>query len=136
MIGEDGIELITKVVQTAQALPTTSASIEQAFSILKLFKTDKRNQLCDDSLEALMLINEEFRFNGSINITDQMKKNLVKVKNDLNFRKSSSEKKNQKAIEETIIDTKNSVKENELEIETVKPLSQSINYFEIRNINT
>ena len=80
MIGEDGIELITKVVQTAQALPTTSASIEQAFSILKLFKTDKRNQLCDDSLEALMLINEEFRFNGSINITDQMKKTWLKLK--------------------------------------------------------
>jgi len=61
---------------------------------------------------------------------------LVKVKNDLNFRKSSPEESNQEAIEETLINTKNSFRENKLEIESVKPLSQSISYFEVQSINT
>ena len=61
---------------------------------------------------------------------------MVKVKNDLNFRKSSPEESNQEAIEETLINTKNSFRENKLEIESVKPLSQSISYFEVQNIDT
>jgi len=64
----------------AQSLPTSSASIEQAFSIMKLLKTDKRNQLSNDTFEALILVNQEFKTKGEITINEEMEKALSDLK--------------------------------------------------------
>jgi len=64
LLNDQEVPLIYKIARMAQSLPTTSASIEQAFTILKLLKTEKRNQLSNESFEALVLLSQEFRING------------------------------------------------------------------------
>ena len=44
-IEEDGFHHISKTARIAQTLSTSSATIEQSFSIMKLIKSGKRNQL-------------------------------------------------------------------------------------------
>jgi len=41
-----------KIVRVAETLPTSSASLEQNFSIILLLKTDIRNSLSEESLAA------------------------------------------------------------------------------------
>ena len=80
LIGNQDIPLIYMLARMAQSLPTSSASIEQAFSIMKLLKTDKRNQLSNDTFEALILVNQEFKTKGEITINEEMEKALSDLK--------------------------------------------------------
>lgn len=54
---------LIKFAKLAQILPTSSADIEQAFSIIKLFKTEQRNSLSAESLEGCLLINQKYKGN-------------------------------------------------------------------------
>jgi len=88
IIKVEGLELLNSLAKIGHSLPTTSATIEQAFSIMKLIKTEKRNQLSDESLEALILIDQEFKQNGLLQINDEMILNFQMLKKRLSERKS------------------------------------------------
>ena len=49
---QEKLILIPKLAYFAEALPTTSAGIEQSFSQIKLFKSDLRNRLNEATLEG------------------------------------------------------------------------------------
>ena len=62
------------------------APIEQAFSTMGLLKTETRNRLSLNSLEALMMIHDAFRGKDII-ITQKMIELFDQVKSDLNGKK-------------------------------------------------
>ena len=64
-----------KLAKLALTLPTSSANVEQVFSVLKLYRTDQRNSLKDETLEGLRLIKEEFKNNKEFNISSQILQN-------------------------------------------------------------
>ena len=93
-IEEDGFKFIAKIARIAQTLPTTSATIEQSFSIMKLLKTEKRNQLSDRTLEALLFIRQNFKeyFLGSYNpnksiIEESIIEKFFKMRHEMNQKK-------------------------------------------------
>ena len=66
------LTLIPRLVRFAESLPTSSATIEQSFSNIKLIKTDLRNRLGELSLEGLILSGQEFRSEQKIPINESM----------------------------------------------------------------
>ena len=94
----ENLNLIPKIVFFAEALPTTSAGLEQSFSQIKLLKTDLRNRLEESTLEGLALISQEFSEAKSVQIDDKMVKLFLEVKKNFNkakkVKKNSSIKKN------------------------------------------
>lgn len=52
--------LLSKIFQTAHAIATSSATIEQTFSLMKLLKNDLRNKLSEKTLESLLLFCQEY----------------------------------------------------------------------------
>ena len=69
---EENFKILSKFARLAQTLPTSSAPIEQSFSVIKLLKTDLRNSLTEESLEGLILIGEEFRDRNQLLITEKL----------------------------------------------------------------
>ena len=59
-IEEKGFPILADIARFAYTLPTTSANVEQTFSVTKLFKTTQRNRMSEETLEALLLIAEEY----------------------------------------------------------------------------
>ena len=55
------LSLFPHIARLAETLPTSSATIEQSFSNLKLLKTDLRNRQGESSLERLFFVGQEFR---------------------------------------------------------------------------
>ena len=80
---------LIKFFRLAQTLPTSSSDIEQAFSILKLFKNNQRNRLSEKSLEGLMLIHQEYA-NKEIVISKRALQLFHEIRNSLNERKSEN----------------------------------------------
>jgi hypothetical protein len=99
MIDEKEFSLLHRLVKVAHSLPTTSSTIEQAFSILKLYKNEKRNQLHEKTVEALMMIDQEYKIKGSFTITEQMLESLIEIRKSLNERKSNSKEKKSKDVD-------------------------------------
>lgn len=83
----DNLKHIAYLARAAKALPVSSAPIEQSFSIMGLLKTDQRNQLSEESLEALLLIHDCFS-KKPIKITAEMINEFRKVRSELNGRKN------------------------------------------------
>ena len=54
-------KLLAKLAKSLLVIPYSSASVERTFSDFKTIKTKKRNCLCRESLEACLLIFQEFR---------------------------------------------------------------------------
>lgn len=52
---------LCKIARFALTLPTSSSNIEQAFSLIKLYRTSQRNRLKDETLEGLTLMKEEYK---------------------------------------------------------------------------
>jgi len=69
--GSSKYQLLSKILQTAHALPTSSACIEQSFSSLKLVKKAIRSNLHERTTQSLMLIAQEF-LDKPIIITDKL----------------------------------------------------------------
>jgi len=63
--------LLPQIVRFAEALPTSSVTIEQFFSVIKLVKTDLRNRLQELSSEGLVLIGQEFRIKSPESIKNE-----------------------------------------------------------------
>jgi len=94
---QENFRLLPRLVRLAEILPTSSAPLEQSFSIIKLLKTDLRNNLTESSLEGLILVGEEYREKKDIAVTDKMTQLYSQAKVSFNEKKNSSpkEKNNQ-----------------------------------------
>ena len=106
------LSMIPKLARLAESLPTSSATIEQSFSNIKLIKTDLRNRLGELSLEGLILVGQEFRSEKKIIIEEPMlslyknvcsgfyKKKVVKSTKIIKETKNLTQNKDLKPIEE------------------------------------
>ena len=84
-LGEDGETIykhLSKIFEIAHALPTSSAPVEQTFSCLKLIISDLRSRLNEETAQALIMINEEFR-NGDFTISEEMLELFEETKNQM-----------------------------------------------------
>lgn len=82
---------LPSIFLAAHSLPTSSAPVEQAFSSLKLIRSNIRNRLQEITLQSLMMISEEYKNNNHqerILISDEMLEYYKQAKEDLRFRKS------------------------------------------------
>jgi len=82
---------LDKIFKIAHALPTSSANVEQSFSMLKLIQSSIRNRLHEETIQALMMISEEFR-NVKISISDEMIDLYDQYKEELNRKKNGKPK--------------------------------------------
>jgi len=80
---------LSKIFKHIHSLPTTSANVEQAFSVMKLFKNDLRNSLKEDTLQSLMFIHQKYK-EGPIIITEEIYQRYLLFKQKLNEIKSTS----------------------------------------------
>ena len=96
---QKNLELLPRLVRLAQTLPTSSAPLEQSFSIIKLLKTDLRNSLTEGSLEGLILVGDEYREQEDILVTEKMLHYYYQVKKTFNETKNSFSKGDQMNIE-------------------------------------
>jgi len=69
---QEKFEILPKLVRFAETLPTSSATIEQSFSNVKLLKTQLRNRLSEKSLKGLILVGQEFREKQDIEIGNEV----------------------------------------------------------------
>jgi len=84
---------LVKFVKFIQVLPTSSSDIEQAFSIIKLFRTNQRNRLSAKSLEGLILIHQEYQGEKNIILPKNLLNLFSEMKDELNQRKNEKEGK-------------------------------------------
>jgi len=82
---------LSAIFLAAHSLPTSSAPVEQAFSSLKLIKSNLRNRLQENTLQSLMMISEKFKSNSHenrITVSNEMIEYFNRAQQDLCFRKS------------------------------------------------
>ena len=80
---------ISKFFKLAEILPISSVGVEQAFSIVKLFKTDQRNSLSEESLEGLLLLFQACQEQQVIEISAKTLEMYKELKENLKMRKNS-----------------------------------------------
>jgi len=69
LIEKEGFCLLPQIARAAQSLSTTSSDVEQAFSIAKLIKTEKRSRMKEQTLESILIIWSFFRDKADIKST-------------------------------------------------------------------
>ena len=89
LVEKDNFTYLPIVAKFAQTFPTSSATIEQTFSILKLIKGEKRYNLSEKNLEGQIYIHQEFNGTNSIHIPDEIVDLYYIMKGEINYRKSS-----------------------------------------------
>lgn len=67
---EESFMLLPRLFEVAHALPTSSAGIEQSFSLVKLVRSNLRNNLKEETTQALLLIAQEFK--EGYEVTDEL----------------------------------------------------------------
>ena len=104
LVEKDQFIYLPKVARFAQTFPTSSASIEQAFSLIKLIKNDKRYNLSQENIEGQMFIREEYNDLEYINLPNEVVDLYYEMKGELNLRKnglnSLSRNENNEKLEE------------------------------------
>ena len=110
-VENDGFVLLSTLAKAAQTLPTSSATIEQSFSLMKLAKTDKRSRLSEENLQALMLTSQYYRERFEIReisdisikiIEDQVLYHFQKMRDELNKSKNKNKGRNDDMFKEKI----------------------------------
>ena len=91
------------LVRTAQCLPTSSACVEQSFSILKLCKSPIRNRLKEETIQSLIYMKDENKWNCKVDIKErlveiyeqnkELKNKKIKVSLESSKNKEAEEKK-------------------------------------------
>ena len=89
---EENLVFLPKIMKVAQTLPTSSATIEQSFSVIKLLKTSLRNKLSQSSLEGLVFVGQEFREKNDFTISNEMVELYKDVKKAFNDQKGGLKK--------------------------------------------
>lgn len=101
---QEKLVLIPKLAYFAEALPTTSAGIEQSFSQIKLFKSDLRNRLSEATLEGLVFIFQEFQENNTVCVSEKLMKSFVETKKGYNKKKVQKGPPQKTKFQETLIE--------------------------------
>ena len=115
---EEKLIFLPKIMKVAQSLPTSSATIEQSFSIIKLLKTSLRNKLSQSSLEGLIFVGQEFRDKKDFIISDKMVELYNSIKKSFNDQKSGKRKTN------SLCDNQTQPQTEQMEIIYTKPLTE------------
>lgn len=76
--------LLSNIFLTAHSLATSSASVEQSFSLIKYLKNDLRNSLSEQTLQSLVLFSQEYKEHDSLNISDELMELYTKMKETSN----------------------------------------------------
>jgi len=132
-------KLLDKIFLTAHALPTSSAAVEQSFSYLKLIKSAVRNRLHEDTVQSLILINEEHR-DKNIVIPDKIIELFEEQSEERNKRKNPKKEdlikiSLDKKIESSQIDQNPFDQNSQMEIEEKKSNSQrEFNHIEKKDL--
>jgi len=93
---------LASLVRTAHCLPTSSACVEQSFSIIKLCKSPIRNRLKEETIQSLLLMKEESKNDSRIPITERLLEIFTLKKEEKNKKVSVSLGENKyKDIEES-----------------------------------
>lgn len=87
IIEKNGFILLPYIARIAQSLPTSSATIEQSFSILKLVKSQIRHNLSEENLTSDLLIAQEYKEALRIKIDESLVQVYSQIKTSLNERK-------------------------------------------------
>ena len=98
--------LLSKILSTVHALPTSSSGLEQSFSRLKFVKNALRSRMKAETVQALLLISEAFQGKDEITISNLMVELFDQVRFVLNKRKSSAKIKEFQSNEESKIEEK------------------------------
>ena len=77
-----------KIILFSQTLSASSSKVEQAFLVMKLFRTDKRNRVSDESLETLMCLCQEFDSLNKIIIPRKMVDLFLDIRSIIKDRKN------------------------------------------------
>ena len=72
----------------SQILPVSSSNVEQAFSVIKLFKTNQRNSLSNHSLEGLLLLHQKYSECEKVQLPSNVEQLYLKLKEEMNNEKS------------------------------------------------
>ena len=80
---KEQIPNLSKIWLAMHALPTSSADVEQGFSTMKMVKTDLRNRLKEETLEAILILNQ----NKDAPVTQEMIDIYKNVISELSNRK-------------------------------------------------
>ena len=70
--GASSFPNLSALVRTAHCLPTSSACVEQSFSILKLCKSPIRNRLKERTIQSLLFIKDENKKDSKMEITERL----------------------------------------------------------------
>ena len=97
-VHKDGYQYASKIALTALSLPTSSAIVEQKFSIMKIIKSKLRNQLSTRALQPLLLIDQEFKEKKELPIVDEMIRELKSIRKELSERKDHAQEIQNKAL--------------------------------------
>jgi len=109
---QEDLKLIPKIIYFAESLPTTSAGVDQSFSLVKLIKSDIRNRLQETTLEGLIFVAQEYSETQIISIDSRIINLAIQLKKDYAIKKVIKKKSPQNQIENPkeineVIDEKN-----------------------------
>lgn len=97
-IKDEKFEFLPHLARVAHTLPTSSATIEQSFSVVKQVRTAVRNSLCEETLEGILFVMQEYQDQDSIDISDKMVELFCGVRDALNARKSGEATMNNQLV--------------------------------------
>jgi len=83
---ENSFPLLTKIFMTAHTLPTSTAGVEQSFSILKLIRNVLRSNLHEKTTQSLLLIQQAFN-EPDFTISDELINLYKKYRDEISERK-------------------------------------------------
>jgi len=82
---------LSKILNIAHVLPTTSAGVEQTFSLLKLIRSSLRTNLREETVQSLALIHQRFQDIRKFSVSDEMLKTFDQAKMKIIERKKEEE---------------------------------------------
>jgi len=83
---------LVKFFRLSQILPVSSSNVEQSFSTIKLFMTEKRNMLSNEALEGLLLIHQKYSNFEEIQLPVNIDQSFLKMKEEMNQQKNQRQK--------------------------------------------
>lgn len=90
--------MLVRFTKFAQILSTFSSDVEQAFFIIKLFRTSQRSRLSEQSLEGLVLVHQAFQGKENIEISRRTVELYQEMKKNLSQRKSEKKEESKRTL--------------------------------------
>ena len=97
---------LATIIRTAHVMPTSSATVEQSFSTLKLTKSSLRSRLKEETAQCLMLMKQEYDPRKEVQITDRLLEIYTARKEERKKNLESPQKESENTKEERKEETK------------------------------